>query len=76
MKMNRYELELLQVITEKVYFNLLYGADKESLINEIDDVISNLPLTSSAELINNLYRLIEVIEIGYELINESLINEF
>ena len=70
MKMNRYESELLQVITEKVYFNLLYGADKESLIDEIDDVIYNLPLTSSADLLNSLYRLIEIIEIGDELINE------
>ena len=70
MKMNRYEKELLGVITEKVYFNLLYGADKESLIDEIDDVIYNLPLTSSAELFNNLYRLIEIIETGNELINE------
>ena len=68
--MNRYEHELLGVITEKVYFNLLYGADKESLIDEIDDVIYNLPLTTSAELLNNLYRLIEIIEIGSELINE------
>ena len=76
MKMNRYELELLQVITEKVYFNLLYGADKESLINEINDVIYNLPLTCSTDLLNSLYKLIEIIETGYELINESLINQF
>ena len=68
--MNRYERELLGVITEKVYFNLLYGVDKEILIDEIDDVIYNLPLTSSAELLNNLYRLIEIIEIGDEIINE------
>ena len=74
--MNRYEHELLQVITEKVYFNLLYCTDKEILIEGIEDVIYNLPLTCSAELLNNLYRLIEVIEIGYKLINESLINEF
>ena len=74
--MNRYEHELLGVISQKVYFNLLYGTDKEILIDEIDDVIYNLPLSSSAELLNNLYRLIEIIEIGYELINESLINEF
>ena len=74
--MNRYEKELLGVITEKVYFNLLYGANKELLIDEIDDVIYNLPLTSSADLLNSLYRLIEIIETGYELINESLINEF
>ena len=74
--MNRYERELLGVITEKVYFNLLYDVDKEILIEEIEEVIYNLPLTSSAELLNNLYRLIEIIEIGYELINESLINEF
>ena len=68
--MNRYEKELLGVITEKVYFNLLYGADKEILIDEIDDVIYNLPLTCSAELLNHLYRLIEIIEIGNEIINE------
>ena len=74
--MNRYEYDLLAVITEKVYFNLLYGADKEILIDEIENVIYNLPLTSSADLLNSLYRLIENIEIGYELINESLINEF
>ena len=68
--MKRYEYDLLAVISEKVYFNLLYGADKESLIDEIDDVIYNLPLTSSTELLNNLYRLIEIIETGYVLINE------
>ena len=64
--MNRYEHELLSVITEKVYFNLLYGADKEILIDGIDDVIYNLPLTTSADLLNSLYRLIEIIEIGNE----------
>ena len=74
--MNRYECELLGAISQKVYFSLIHGADKESLIDEIDDVIYNLPLTSSADLLNSLYRLIEIIEIGYELINESLINEF
>ena len=74
--MNRYEHELLGAITQKVYFNLLYGADKEILIDEIEEVIYSLPLTTSADLLNSLYRLIENIEIGYELINESLINEF
>ena len=68
--MNRYEHELLGAISQKVYFNLLYGADKEIIINEIERVIYNLPLTSSADLLNSLYRLIENIEIGYELINE------
>ena len=68
--MNRYEHELLGIITEKVYFNLLYGANKEILIDEIDEVIYNLPLTTSAELLNNLYRLIEIIETGNEIINE------
>ena len=68
--MNRYEKELLSVITEKVYFNLLYGVDKEILIDEIDDVIYNLPLTCSAELLNNLYRIIDNIEMGNEIINE------
>ena len=66
--MNRYEYELLGVITEKVYFYLLYGADKEILIDELDDVIYNLPLTCSADLLNSLYRLIEIIEIGNEVI--------
>ena len=74
--MNRYERELLGVITEKVYFGLIYCVDKESLIYEIEDVIYNLPLTCSADLLNSLYTLIENIETGYELINESLINEF
>ena len=64
--MNRYEHELLGVITEKVYFNLLYDVNKEILIDEIDEVIYNLPLTSSADLLNSLYRLIEIIEIGNE----------
>ena len=78
--MNRYEHELLGAITQNVYFSLIHGGDNqnliENLIDEIDDVIYNLPLTSSADLLNSLYRLIEIIEIGYELINESLINEF
>ena len=68
--MNRYERELLGIITEKVYFNLLFGVDKEILIDEIDDVIYNLPLTCSADLLNSLYRLIEIIENGNEIINE------
>ena len=78
--MNRYEHELLGAITQKVYFNLIHGGDNqnliENLIEEIEEVIYNLPLTSSAELLNNLYRLIELIEIGNEIINEILINEF
>ena len=74
--MNRYECELLGVISKKVYFNLLYDVDKEILIDKIEDVIYNLPLTCSADLLNNLYRLIEIIEIGNEIINEILINEF
>ena len=74
--MNRYEHELLGLISQKVYFNLLYGVDTEILIDEIEDIIYNLPLTCSAELLNNLYRLIEIIEIANEIINEILINEF
>ena len=74
--MNRYERELLQVITEKAYFNLLYGVDKENIINGIEDIIYSLPLTCSADLLNSLYTLIENIEIGYDLINESLISQF
>ena len=68
--MNRYEKELLDTISQKVYFNLLYGVDKENIIDEIDDVIYNLPLSCSADLLNSLYRLIEIIEIGNEIINE------
>ena len=74
--MNRYEHELLGAISQKVYFSLIHGGDKEILIDEIEDVVYNLPLTCSADLLNSLYRLIEIIEIGYELINESLINQF
>lgn len=68
--MNRYELELLGAISQKVYFNLIHGGDNqnliENLIDEIDEVIYNLPLTSSAELLNNLYRIIDNIELGSE----------
>ena len=64
--MNRYERELLGVITEMVYFSLLHEVDKEILIDEIDEVIYNLPLTCSADLLNSLYKLIEVIEMGIE----------
>ena len=72
--MNRYEKELLDAINQKVYFNLIHGGGDnqnliENLIDEIDDVIYNLPLTSSAELLNSLYRLIENIEMGNEIIN-------
>ena len=72
--MNRYEHELLGVITEKAYFTLLYGADKESLIEEIECVIYNLPLTTSADLLNSIYRLIEIIGIGDEVIKWILKN--
>ena len=68
--MNRYEHELLGAISQKVYFSLIHGGDKEILINEIDEVIYNLPVTSSAELLNNLYRIIDNIEMGNEIINE------
>ena len=69
--MNRYEKELLGVINQKVYFNLIHGGNNqnliENLIDEIYEVIYNLPLTSSAELFNNLYRLIDNIEMGNEI---------
>ena len=72
--MNRYEHELLGAITQKVYFSLIHGGDNqnlnENLIDEINEVINNLPLTSSADLLNSLYRLIEIIEIGNEIIIE------
>ena len=71
--MNRYEHELLGAITQKVYFNIIHGGDNqnliENLIDEIDDVIYNLPLTSSTDLLNSLYTLIEIIETRNELIN-------
>ena len=71
--MNRYEQELLGAISQKVYFSLIHGERDnqnliENLIDEIDEVIYNLPITSSAELINNLYRIIEIIEMGNEII--------
>ena len=69
--MNRYEKELLDAINQKVYFNLIYGRDNqnliENLIDEIDEVIYNLSPTCSAELFNNLYRLIDNIEMGNEI---------
>ena len=69
--MNRYEQELLGAISQKVYFSIIHGGrDNQNLINEIDEVIYNLPLTSSADLLNSLYRLIEIIENGNEIINE------
>ena len=73
--MNRYEHELLGAITQKVYFSLIHGERDnqnliENLIDEIDEVIYNLSLTSSAELLNSLYRLIEIIEMGNEIIND------
>ena len=68
--MNRYEHELLGAISQKVYFSLIHDGNKENLINEIDEVIYNLPVTSSAELLNNLYRIIDNIEMGNEIINE------
>ena len=72
--MNRYEHELLCAISQKVYFSLIHGGDNqnliENLIDEIDEVIYNLPLTSSPDLLNSLYRLIENIEIGNETINK------
>lgn len=72
--MNRYERELLEAISQKVYFSLIHGGDNqiliENLIDEIDDVIYNLPLTCSTELLNNLYRIIDNLEMGNEIINE------
>ena len=72
--MNRYEKELLDAISQKVYFNLIHGRDNqnliENLIDEIDEVIYNLPPTCSTELFNNLYRIIDNIEMGNEIINE------
>ena len=72
--MNRYERELLGAITQKVYFSVIHAGDNqtliENLINEIDEVIYNLPLTCSTDLLNSLYRIIDNLEIGNEIINE------
>ena len=72
--MNRYELELLGAISQKVYFNLIHGGDNqnliENLIDEIDEVIYNLPLNCSTDLLNSLYRIIDNLEMGNEIINE------
>ena len=72
--MNRYEKELLDAITQNVYFSLIHGGDNqnliENLIDEIDEVIYNLLPTCSTELFNNLYRIIDNIEMGKEIIIE------
>ena len=54
------EMDLFRYVTER---------ERLKKIIEIDDVIYNLPLTSSADLFNSLYRLIEIIENGNEIIN-------
>lgn len=72
--MNRYEHELLGAISQKVYFSLIHGGDNqnliENLIDEIDEVIYNLSLTCSTDLLNSLYRIIDNLEMGNEIINE------
>ena len=73
--MNRYERELLGAISQKVYFSLIHGGRDnqnliENLIDEINEVIYNLPPSSSAELSNTLYRIIDNIEMGNEILND------
>ena len=67
--MNKYEIDLLESIEEKVAFCMYRGIDNNYIANQLDDVICNLPEDSSAELFNTLYRIQDNLLMGNEILN-------
>ena len=67
--MNKYEIDLLESIEEKVAFCMYRGIDNNYIANQLDDVIYNLPEDSSAELFNTLYRIQDNLLMGNEILN-------
>ena len=67
--MNKYEIDLLESIEEKVAFCMCRGIDNNYIANQLDDVIYNLPEDSSAELFNTLYRIQDNLLMGNEILN-------
>ena len=67
--MNKYEIDLLESIEEKVAFCMYRGIDNNYIANQLDDVIYNLPKDSSAELFNTLYRIQDNLLMGNEILN-------
>lgn len=58
------EKELLNIICEKVYFCLQNGFEKSWIAEQLDDVIYNLPDTTSADVLNELYRISDNLLLG------------
>lgn len=67
--MNKYEIDLLESIEEKVAFCMYRGIDNNYIANQLDDVIYNLPEDSSTELFNTLYRIQDNLLMGNEILN-------
>ena len=67
--MNKYEIDLLESIEEKVAFCIYRGIDNNYIANQLDDVIYNLPADSSEELFNTLYRIQDNLLMGNEILN-------
>lgn len=67
--MNKYEIDLLESIEEKVAFCMYRGIDNNYIANQLDDVIYNLPADSSEELFNTLYRIQDNLLMGNEILN-------
>lgn len=62
--MTKYEKGLLNSISEKVYFCLQKGIDKNYIAELLDDVICNLPEDISADVFNELYRIQDNLLLG------------
>lgn len=64
--MTNKEKEYLNYIDERVYFCLQRGIDKKYIVEQLDDVIYNLPEETSSELFNILYRIQDNLLFGNE----------
>ena len=65
--MNNKEKKFLDYINERVYHCLQRGVDRNYIAEQLDDVIYNLPDTTSAELFSILYRIQDNLLLGSEM---------
>ena len=64
--MTNKEKRILDIVDESVYFCLERGIDKKQIAEWLDDYIYDLPVDSSPELFNTLYRIQDNLLFGNE----------
>lgn len=64
--MTNKEKKYLEYIDERVYHCLERGIDKKQIAEWLDDYIYDLPVDSSSELFNTLYRIQDNLLYGNE----------